>query len=100
MKERDEPLFRTSPAEILLCLLLWSCWLLLSAELITCLPPWSLHQDPRTEIIRQGLRERGVEYKYQLLCICKSLAHLFIYFKYLLNGSSVLISNSKLLGSV
>lgn len=79
----------------------FSCWLLMSTELITCLPSWSQCKDPRMEVIRQALQGHAAKYKYQLLCICKSLADLFFYFfLFLLKGSSVLISNSKLLGSV
>lgn len=76
----------------------FSCWLLMSTELITCLPSWSQCKDPRMEVIRQALQGHAAKYKYQLLCICKSLADLF--FLFLLKGSSVLISNSELLGSV
>lgn len=68
-----------SPIEILLCSLLWSRWLLVSTELITCLPFWSQREDRRTEVIRRALQGHTGEYKYQLLCICKSLADLFIF---------------------
>lgn len=57
--------------------LLWNCCLFVSTELITCLPPWSLCLDARTEIIRQVLWGRSAAYKYQLLCICKSPPDLF-----------------------
>lgn len=68
-----------SPVEILLYRVLWICWLLMSTELITCPPFWSLCLDLRTEVIRRALWGHGAGYKYQLLCICKLLPALFIF---------------------
>lgn len=67
----------------------FSCWLLMSTELITCLPSWSQCKDPRMEVIRQALQGHAAKYKYQLLCICKSLADLFFYFFYFFSKAQV-----------